>query len=213
MKRLLLALLFSLVATFALFWLMQWMISSQQQSQRTSEKLLMTEFVRLKKESAIQTKQRKLPDPPPEKQPPPPPPTAVQSSPVASQANTPQIDMPALDIPLTSARFAGPVVSGLQMGKGKTGAISTNLIPLVRIPPRYPMRAARRGIEGWVKIEFTITEQGAVKDAVVVESHPANVFDRAALNAIRKWKFKPKIIDGVPFEQRAVQILKFKLSK
>lgn len=210
MKRLLFALLFSLLATFALFWLMQWMIVSQQQPQQKSEKLLMTEFVRLKKESKVQTKQRKLPQPPPEKQPPPPPTMAMQSNPVSSHANAPQMNMPALDIPLNSSRFAGSVVTGVQMGRGK---ISTNLIPLVRIPPRYPMRAARRRIEGWVKVEFTITEQGTVKDAVIVESQPADIFDRAALNAIRRWKFKPKIIDGVPFEQRAIQILKFKLSK
>jgi protein TonB len=209
-KRLLLALLLGLIATLAVFWLMQWMISVQTAVPQSSEKLLMTEFVRLKKESTIQTKQRKLPDPPPEKQPPPPPPTTMQVSPVAAQANTPQMNMPALDIPLNSSRFTGSVVSGLQMGQGK---ISTNLIPLVRIPPRYPMRAARRRIEGWVKVEFTITEQGTVKDPVVVESHPADIFDRAALSAIRRWKFKPKIIDGVPFEQRAIQILKFKLSK
>lgn len=210
MKRLLIALFISLAATFSLFWLMQWMISSQQQPHQKSEKLLMTEFVRLKKESAIQTKQRKLPEPPPEKQPPPPPTTTMQVSPVTAQSNAPQLNMPALDIPLSSSRFAGSVVTGVQMGQGK---ISTNLIPLVRIPPRYPMRAARRRIEGWVKVEFTITEQGTVKDPVIVESQPADIFDRAALNAIRRWKFKPKIIDGVPFEQRAIQILKFKLSK
>jgi protein TonB len=96
------------------------------------------------------------------------------------------------------------------MGAGK---VSTNVIPLVRIPPRYPMRAARRKIEGWVKVEFTITETGAVKDALVVESQPGDIFNSSALDAIRKWKFKPKIIDGETFEQRAVQILQFKLKK
>ncbi len=210
MKRLLLALPLGLMATFALFWLMQWMIGGQRAVPRSSKKILMTEFVRLKKESTVQTKQRQLPEPPPEKQPPPPPPAAMQPTPVAAQADTPRLDMPALDIPLNSSRFAGSVVTGIQMGQGK---ISTNLIPLVRIPPRYPMRAARRRIEGWVKVEFTITEQGTVKNPVIVESHPSDIFDRAALNAIRRWKFKPKIIDGIPFEQRAIQILKFKLSK
>ena len=118
--------------------------------------------------------------------------------------------MPNLDIPLQSSRFAGSVVGGIQMGKGK---ISSNVIPLVRIPPQYPMRAARRNIEGWVKVEFTITESGTVKDAVVVESQPSDIFDQAALRAISKWKFKAKIIDGEAFEQRAIQVLQFKLSK
>jgi protein TonB len=96
------------------------------------------------------------------------------------------------------------------MGKGK---ISTNLIPLVRIPPRYPMRAASRKIEGWVKVEFTITTTGTVKGAKVVESQPNTIFDRAALKAIVRWKFKPKTIDGEAFEQRALQVLQFNLSK
>jgi protein TonB len=61
------------------------------------------------------------------------------------------------------------MLTGLQVGKGQ---ISTNVIPLVRIPPTYPMRAANRRIEGWVKVEFTITKEGRVKDAVVVASQP-----------------------------------------
>jgi len=211
-KRLLLALGLSLILAFALFWLMQWMIQADQHKTQKVVDLQMTEFVRLKKDSKPQTKQRKLKEPPPEKQPPPPQPVVntVQSNAINTQATPLQMNMPALDIPLDSGRFAGSVVAGVQMGQGK---ISTNVIPLVRIPPRYPMRAARRKIEGWVKIEFTITEQGTVKDPVVVASQPADIFDRAALNAIRKWKFKPKVIDGVAFEQRAVQILKFKLKK
>ncbi len=91
-------------------------------------------------------------------------------------------------------------------------AISTN-VPLVKIPPRYPIRAALDRIEGWVKIEFTITKEGTVKDAVVVQAHPSKIFNRSALQAIRRWKFKARIIDGEAFEQRAMQELKFKLSK
>jgi len=212
-KRLLLALGLSLILAFAVFWLMQWMIETDHHKKQKVIDLQMTEFVRLKKDSKPpQIKQRKLKEPPPEKQPPPPQPVVntVQSNAINPQATSLQMNMPALNIPLNSGRFAGSVVAGVQMGQGK---ISTNVIPLVRIPPRYPMRAARRKIEGWVKIEFTITEQGTVKDPVVVASQPPNIFDRAALKAIRRWKFKPKIIDGVAFEQRAVQTLKFKLKK
>ena len=169
----------------------------------------MVEFVRLKRETRLQTKDRQIPDEPPPKKRPPPPKMQVAQTSVAQQ-KIPDMAMPNLDLPLQTGRFSGPVVGGLQMGKGK---ISTNLIPLVRIPPRYPMRAASRKIEGWVKVEFTITETGTVKNAKVVESQPDSIFNRAALKAIARWKFKPKIIDGEAFEQRAVQILQFKLSK
>ena len=210
MTRLIIALFSGLLVSLALFWLMQFMISNNQQGFKKTKDLQMTEFVRLKRESKLKTKERKIPDePPPKKQPPPPPQMSVQQTHVA-QTPLPNMDIPALDLPLQSSRFAGSVVGGLQMGRGK---VSTNVIPLVRIPPRYPMRAARRKIEGWVKVEFTITEEGTVKDADVIESLPSGIFDQAALRAINKWKFKAKIIDGEAFEQRAIQVLQFKLSK
>ena len=90
--------------------------------------------------------------------------------------------------------------------------ISTGVVPLERVPPKYPARAASRHIEGWVKIEFTITTDGTVDNAVVVEAEPAEVFDEAALKAIYQWKFKEKIANGVAVEQRAVQTLQFKLT-
>jgi protein TonB len=208
-SRLLPALSLGLLVSLSLFWLMQFMIMNNQQSFKKTNNLKMVEFVRLKRETQLQTKDRKIPDkPPPKKQPPPPTMQVAQTS--ISQQKTPELAMPNLDLPLQTSRFSGPVIGGLQMGKGK---ISTNLIPLVRIPPRYPMRAQSRRIEGWVKVEFTITETGTVKNAKVVESQPSTVFDRAALKAIARWKFKPKSIDGAAIEQRAVQILQFKLAK
>lgn len=207
--RLLGSLTSGIIISLALFWLMQTMISNNQQGIKTTENLQMTEFVRLKRNTTLQTKDRKIPDvPPPEKRPPPPKIPMPQAH--VEQNNVPRLDMPNLDIPLQSGRFSGSLVAGLQIG---LGAISTNVFPLVKIPPRYPMRAANRRIEGWVKIEFTITKEGTVKDAVVVQAHPSKIFNRSALQAIRRWKFKARIIDGEAFEQRAMQELKFKLSK
>lgn len=209
MKTVLISIFSGIVLSLALFWLMQYMISNNQQDFAKTDSLQMTEFVRLKRETKLQTKDRKIPDqPPPEKRPPPPKMKMQQVH--VTQNNVPQMDMPNLDIPLQTEAFTGSLINGVQMG---VGAISTNVIPLVRIPPRYPMRAANRHIEGWVKIEFTITEQGTVKDAVVTDAQPAKTFNRAALRAIKRWKFKAKIIDGEAFEQRAIQVLQFKLSK
>jgi protein TonB len=91
--------------------------------------------------------------------------------------------------------------------------ISTGVVPLERVPPKYPARAASRHIEGWVKIEFTITTSGEVENAVVVGSEPPEIFDDAALKAINQWTFKEKTVDGVAVEQRAVQTLQFKLTQ
>ena len=88
---------------------------------------------------------------------------------------------------------------------------SSGISPLFHVLPKYPQHAANAHIEGWVRVEFTIQTDGTVDDAVVVSSQPPDVFDDAALTAIRKWEFKEKIVNGVPVTQRATQTLQFKL--
>lgn len=93
----------------------------------------------------------------------------------------------------------------------ETKTVVSSVVPLVRVPPKYPARAASRHIEGWVKIEFTIQTDGSVEDPVVLSSEPEGTFDDAAITAISKWKFKEKLINGVAVTQRAMQTLQFKL--
>ena len=83
----------------------------------------------------------------------------------------------------------------------------------MRIPPTYPKRALRSGIEGVVTVEFTITIDGSVKDAEIIEAVPPNIFDKSVLRAISKWKFNPDMVDGKPVEKRARQDIKFTLKK
>jgi periplasmic protein TonB len=191
--------------SIALFWLMQFMISNNQQGLNKAASLQMTEFIRLKKDSNLNTKDRRIPKKPKPNKRPPPPKMKMQANPIKNLK--PKMDMPDLDLPLELSHMG---MKGVEIGVGN---ISTNVIPLVRIAPRYPMRAANRRIEGWVKVQFTITKEGKVADAVVVDSEPKHTFDRAALSAIKRWKFKAKVIEGIAFEQRAEQLLEFKLRK
>lgn len=80
-----------------------------------------------------------------------------------------------------------------------------DVVPLVRINPDYPPRAQSRGIEGWVQVQFTITAAGTVKDAIVVNAEPKSVFDEAALKAIARWRYNPKVENGVTVERVGVQ--------
>ncbi len=191
--------------SIALFWLMQFMISNNQQGLAKVANLQMTEFIRLKKDSNLNTKDRRIPEKPKPNKRPPPPKMNMQANPIKNIQ--PKMEVPDLDLPLELTHMG---MKGVQIGVGN---ISTNVIPLVRIAPRYPMRAANRRVEGWVKVQFTITKEGTVTDAIVVDSEPKNTFDRAALSAIKRWKFKAKIIEGMAFEQRAEQLLEFKLTK
>ncbi|HZO08125.1 MAG TPA: TonB family protein, partial [Myxococcota bacterium] len=92
------------------------------------------------------------------------------------------------------------------MGSLNQGGADRDAVPLVRIEPDYPMQARQRGIEGWVVVEFTISTAGTVKDPTVVASEPGTVFDRNAINAVRKWKYNPKMQDGKPVERPGVKV-------
>ena len=83
---------------------------------------------------------------------------------------------------------------------------------IVRIPPTYPPSALTRGIEGEVKVEFTITENGTVRDPIILESSPRRIFDRSVLSAILGWKFESKFVNGKPVPWQTVQTIYFKLN-
>ena len=85
--------------------------------------------------------------------------------------------------------------------------------PIVRVEPKYPLEAARNGIEGWVKLAFSINNFGQVINAQVLEADPKRTFDRAALRALRKWKYKAQVIDGKPVTKDGLfVVLDFKLA-
>jgi protein TonB len=94
------------------------------------------------------------------------------------------------------------------------GGSDRDIIPLVRINPDYPARAQSRGIEGWVLVQFTITPAGTVKDPFVVEAHPKGYFEDAALKAISRWRYNPKIEEGVAVERVGMRnIIRFEMEK
>ena len=111
----------------------------------------------------------------------------------------------------SNTRATAKTAASAGQGHDDSKTVVSGVVPLLRVPPKYPARAASRHIEGWVKVEFTIQTDGSVDDAVVVGSDPESIFDDAALTAIGKWKFKEKIVNGVAVTQRAVQKLQFKL--
>ncbi len=73
----------------------------------------------------------------------------------------------------------------------------------------YPESARRKNIQGWVEVVFTVTAFGEVTDAEVRNSSPEDVFDQAAIKAVKQWRFEPVMRDGKSVAQRAVVRLKF----
>lgn len=70
-------------------------------------------------------------------------------------------------------------------------AASPTLRALSTPAPAYPPEALRSGRAGEVQVEFTVNPDGSVADARVIRADPPRVFDRAALNAVRRWRFEP----------------------
>jgi len=193
------AALLALGITFGLFYLMQYLISMGSERGANIRKGQVIEFVRLKRDSATQTRKRELPKK--EKPPEPPPPPELQMS----QTDAPDADAMAIAAPDLSA---GPDLgSGPNMGAPS----DSDSVPLVRVPPQYPIRAAERGIEGWVVLRFTITATGTVENPIVIDAKPKRIFDRAAVRALKKWKYRPRVVDGVPIERTEEVKLSFDL--
>lgn len=88
-----------------------------------------------------------------------------------------------------------------------------NYLPIVKVAPMYPPRARSQGVEGYVLLEFTVTETGTVTNVHVLESHPKGVFDKAATKAVKRFKYKPRIQNGKPVRVTGVkQMITFKLN-
>ena len=88
----------------------------------------------------------------------------------------------------------------------------SDAVPLVRITPDYPPGAIRTNTEGWVQVQFSITTTGSVRDASVVAAQPPKIFDDAALKAIARWRYQPRVQGGVATERVGLQtIIRFDL--
>ena len=94
-------------------------------------------------------------------------------------------------------------------------ALQTNIVSAAALKkikmtaPQYPESARKRGIEGWVELAFTVQPNGSVDDVEVRNASPADVFDDAAIRAVRQWKFEPVVRNGEKVQQRAMIRLKF----
>jgi protein TonB len=85
----------------------------------------------------------------------------------------------------------------LSIGTGLS-ASDGEFLPIVKVAPQYPSRASSRGIEGYVILSYTVTKQGTVENPVVIEADPPKIFNKAAINSALRYKYKPRVVDGVP---------------
>ena len=219
-----LSVLLAIAVNALLFLFVIHMVGGGRPAHKLQDDISQIEFIRLERapEPLSVTRPQKLPDRPPPKEPPPPPQSAAQklAPPTAPALQVPQPALSDIPLQITGVPQIGaagvpavPVEQPAAAIAPATGApeIDVTAVPTYRSPPLYPPRAQRAGIEGSVTVEFTITTDGGVKDPRVVTADPPEVFNEAVLNAILKWKFNPKVVDGRPVERRARQVVIFTL--
>ena len=93
-----------------------------------------------------------------------------------------------------------------------TGVVAEETLAKVEYrAPAYPARAASRGTEGWVDVQFTVAADGSTRDVAVTGSSPAGIFERSVLDAIRDWRYEPRVVAGKPVDQRVKLRVRFAL--
>jgi protein TonB len=80
------------------------------------------------------------------------------------------------------------------------------------VTPKYPQKAQSNKVQGWVELDFTVAESGAVKDVAVHATDTPGVFESAAIGALSQWRYKPVLRDAKPVPQRARIRIRFTLA-
>lgn len=128
--------------------------------------------------------------------------------------SSPVVSRPTLGpVSVKGRMVTGPapgLASGVGQGAGRAmqGVMRAAPEPTLKVPPRYPPAAQREGIEGWVKVSFVIDTRGRPTKVQVHASKPAEVFDTAAVRAVRKWSY-PKQPQAI----KATVTLEFKMQE
>ena len=187
------------VTTVALFLTMKVLVTGRDYQIEEELAAIGIDFVRVERDEDLNTKDRALKRPAQQQADEPPPPPKLQ------QAARPNVSKAAM-----SADFGQFDLAGMNLNAPVDG----DALAIVRVLPRYPSRALSRGIEGWVLLEFAINELGQAVDPQVVDADPKGTFDRAAVSAVKRWKYRPMIEDGKPAVRPGVrQMISFRIAK
>lgn len=186
---------------FGLYWLLYSLIANTDSVDSHLETLPTVDFVRLSRNFEIESRERRPPPEMPDR-PEAPPEIALQTAQIRGPTDTTfNINMALENTTQVKANF------GLSSTDGE-------YLPIVKVAPMYPARAQSQGLEGWVLLEFTVTEAGTVVDAVVLEAQPPGVFDEAARKAALKFKYKPRVENGKAISVPKVQhLIRFELDE
>jgi protein TonB len=189
--RMVAALIIGAISALALGWFMDYLIRASDMSLDESGRSHMLEFVRIKRTETVERKDRTPPKP------------QLQETP-----EVPPMPQDSLDAATNQlAISAMPADAGLDIDRGGIGfgAGEGDYLPIVKVAPIFPQRAAMQGIFGECLVEYTVTAAGTTRDVKVIKDRcTSSVFYRSSVEAAQRFKYKPRIIDGVAVEVEGV---------
>ena len=200
------ALLLALMINGLLFAMMQEMVAGRRIELDDIPQARIIDFIRTpdRLETVPQKRLRKKSPDPPEQ-----PPKQILPQIEALQQPLPK-PLPRLkiDAPRATIDSDGPYLGSISSQVPKF-IMAHDLISVLRRSPPYPRLLKRRGLEGYVLVEFTVTERGLVRDPVIIESRPHEDFGKSVVSTVRYWKFKPYRLDDKPVAVRVRQGIDF----
>jgi protein TonB len=200
MRKIVIITLLAGLITFSLFGFMTFLISSDKVSYSEPEEEFIIDVASLPDERPAENKPKTVITPPT-------PPIMPKTTTVAMETNEggPELHYSPIGIEIDTS-----TINTLTMGTKADG----DARPLVRVNPKYPIGAARDGIEGWVVLAFDINAIGEVINIKIIDSQPKRIFDKAAKQALKKWKYRAKSVDGKQVEQQNFNVqLDFTMSQ
>jgi protein TonB len=138
------------------------------------------------------------------------PPPSVSSSLSGVDLGLPELGIGDASELAKAASLAGPGKDPSELVMSE-GSVDTPPRALERVQPEYPARARAEGVEGVVTVSLLIAANGSVERAKVVAAEPPGVFDQAALDAVRAWRFEPASYGHQPVKVWARQVVRFGL--
>lgn len=194
MIRFLLAIPLAITLVIGLFSSMAWMVSSGKQRVASDNTSLSFNMFMIEQETEVARRQRSVPPPP--EAPQPPEPETPKMSTTRMQVSAASVDTPKVEMNFSVSGLAISVPAVASVPSQTVSNADKQLMPLSRVEAVYPAKAKKRRIEGYVVLKFDIDEQGRTKNIEVVEAQPERFFERSAIDAIKRWRYQPQIIDG-----------------
>ncbi len=195
MVRAIPSIILSILITLGLISAMYALIKMKEPELEASKAVKLPEFTFIPKNEDVETITAK-PDRPDE----------VQEAP-----DIPDSDIVPDQVDINANLALGAVKIGINTSTKGFNSNDGEYLPIFRAPPVYPRRAAERGMCGWVELLYTVTAAGGTRDAVVTASS-SRMFERSAVKAAEKYKYKPRQVGGKPVDVPNVPIrIKFEM--